>query len=100
VARKGPSRVAMLPLAKLDDLAARHSELEERLCQPDVVNDTKRYMALMKERADLTGIVEEYARFRDVEKRLEEDREALNDPELRELVQAEIPELEAELGAI
>ncbi len=100
MAREGPTRAAMLPLAKLDDLAARHSELEERLCQPDVANDTKRYMALMKERADLTEIVEEYARFRDVEKRLEEDREALDDPELRELVQDEIPELEAELGVI
>jgi peptide chain release factor 1 len=86
----------MLPLDKLDDLAARYAELEERLCRQDVVSDAKRYTALMKERAELGDVVAAYGRFRDVEKQLADDRAALDDPELRELAAEEIPELERE----
>jgi peptide chain release factor 1 len=84
----------------LDELAARHREVEERLCRPDVAADAKKYTALMKERAELGELVEAYGRYRDVDKRLEEDREALSDPELKELVQEEIPELEKELDGL
>jgi peptide chain release factor 1 len=86
----------MLPIDKLEDLTARHRELEERLCQPDVVADTKRYTAMMKERADLDELVKAYVRYRDVERRLDEDRAAVADPELRDMVLEEIPGLEAE----
>jgi peptide chain release factor 1 len=90
----------VLPFDKLDELAARHREVEERLCRPDVASDAKKYTALMKERAELGELVEAYGRYRDVDKRLAEDREALSDPELKELVQEEIPELEDELEGL
>ncbi|MCA9601972.1 MAG: peptide chain release factor 1 [Myxococcales bacterium] len=90
----------MLALDKLDSLSARFSELEEMLCLPEIVNDSKRYMGLSKERADLQELVATYASFRDAEKRLKEDKVALNDPDLRELAQEEIPELEAEIESL
>jgi peptide chain release factor 1 len=90
----------VLPFDKLDALASRHREVEERLCRPDVAGDTKKYTTLMKERAELGDIVAAYGRYRDVQNRLAEDREALSDPELKELVQEEIPELESQLSTI
>ncbi|MBC7173257.1 MAG: PCRF domain-containing protein, partial [Polyangiaceae bacterium] len=87
----------MLPREKLDHVTARYSELEDLLCRPDIAADGKRFMQLSRERADLAEIVEAYKRFRDTSQRLAEDREALRDPELRELVEEEIPQLEAEL---
>ena len=87
----------MLPIDKLDALSARHQELEEQLYRPEVLGDSKRYTSLSKERADLDEIVVAYRRYCDVEKRLAEDREALSDPELKELVVEEIPGLESEL---
>ncbi len=90
----------MLPVEKLESLAARHRELEERLCQPDVLGDAKRYTALNRERADLSDLVAAWARYKDVEHQLAEDREHLGDPELRALVEEEIPELESELEAL
>ncbi|MEM9195468.1 MAG: peptide chain release factor 1 [Myxococcota bacterium] len=90
----------MLPTDKLEELSARFEELEERLYRPDVLADSKLYTSLSKERADLLDVVESYRRYREVEKRLEEDREALNDPELKELVLEEIPELETELQTL
>lgn len=86
----------MLPLNKLESLAARHSEIEEMLCQPSIASDPKKLAKLTKERADLQELVEAFARFQHVVQQIEEDREALKDPELRELAEAEIPELEKE----
>jgi peptide chain release factor 1 len=86
----------MLPVDKLDSLAARYRELEEMLCQPDVLSDTKRLTALTRERGELEELMGVYGRYRDVLHQLEDDREALKDPELREMVEEEIPELEAE----
>lgn len=87
----------MLPVKKLGRLAARYREIEDMLCRPEVVSDGKRLTKLTRERADLASVVTLFADYQAVEKNLEEDREALADPELRELVQEEIPELEAKL---
>ena len=38
----------MLPTDKLESLAARYREIEELLCQPNVVSDAKRYTALTR----------------------------------------------------
>jgi peptide chain release factor 1 len=87
----------MLPIARLDSLKARFSEVEEMLCRPDVSTDAKRLTALNRERSDLAQVVEVYDRFLSVERQLKEDREALADPELRAMVEEEIPGLESEL---
>lgn len=87
----------MLPIDKLEALVARANELDRLLCEPDVTNDMDRYRKLSKERAGLEALVTEYARYRKARQQLAEDREALNDPELRDMVQEEIPQLEAEI---
>ncbi len=86
----------MLPLEKLADLARRYRDMDELLCQPDVLADRPRLAKLNRERSELEPIALAFARYTDVQKKLLEDREALQDPELRELVELEIPELEAE----
>ena len=90
----------MLPVEKLESLAARYAELEERLYQPEVLADAKRYTGLTKERAELSEIVDAYRRYRDVSRRLADDRAALGDPELRAMVEEEIPELERQLAEL
>jgi peptide chain release factor 1 len=86
----------MLPIRKLEALDARFSEIEAMLCEPTVLSDAKRYNGLNKERVDIQPLVDAYRKYRDTEKRLAEDRAALSDPELRELVTEEIPVLEKE----
>ncbi len=90
----------MLPLNKLDSLCARYREVEEMLCQPDVLSEPRRMKALTRERAELTDIVHTYDTYQKVAEQLADDREALADPELRELVEEEIPELEAKLAEL
>ena len=86
----------MLPTDKLESLSARYREIEELLCQPNVVSDAKRYTGLTKERAELQQVVEAYGRYGQVVEDLAGHREALSDPDLRELAADEIPALEVE----
>ena len=86
----------MLPTDKLESLAARYREIEELLCQPNVVSDAKRYTGLTKERAELQEVVEAYTRYGQVLEDLAGHKEALSDPDLRELAAEEIPALEEE----
>src|SRR5262245_51599319 len=88
----------MLPLEKLTQLTRRYTELDELMCRPDVLSDRNQLSKLTKERSDLEALVQAFGRYRDVEKKLKEDEEALADPELRELAELEIPELQASLG--
>jgi peptide chain release factor 1 len=86
----------MLPIEKLNQLALRYGELEELLCKPEVLADRARIQKLNKERSDLSPLLEAFARYQDLEKKIREDEEALSDPELRELVQGELPGLVAQ----
>ena len=90
----------MLPLAKLESLSLRFAELEELLCQPHILSDAKKYTELSRERADLSALVATFARYQSTQKQLADDRDALNDPDLRELAQAEIPELEQSITTL
>ena len=90
----------MLPTDKLESLAARYREIEELLCQPNVVSDAKRYTGLTKERAELQEVVEAYNRYGQVVEDLAGHKEALSDPDLKELAAEEIPALEEERDAL
>ncbi|MCZ6806784.1 MAG: peptide chain release factor 1 [Deltaproteobacteria bacterium] len=90
----------MLPKDKLESLTARYREIEELLCQPNVVSDTKRYTQLTKERADLQEVVEAWTRYCQVVEDIAGHKEALSDPDLRELAEEEIPGLETERKAL
>ncbi len=82
---------------KLQSLVARYRELEELLCQPDVLQDQQRYTTFNRERVELQPICEAFHHYLQLEQRLAEDKEALADPELKELAAEEIPELESQL---
>jgi peptide chain release factor 1 len=86
----------MLPLEKLDGLTRRYAELDDLMCQPQVLGDRNQLAKLTKERADLEALVTAYRRYRELEKKIADDEAALADPELRELAQMELPELQAE----
>ncbi|MFW5875967.1 MAG: peptide chain release factor 1 [Myxococcota bacterium] len=90
----------MLPTQKLESLTARFREVDDLLCRPEVASDPERSRKLMRERATLSEIVEDYDRYQQLQQRLAEDRQALSDPELRELAEEEIPELEEALASL
>lgn len=80
-------------LNKLQRVEERYLELEESLSSVEVINDMKRYSALMKEHKSLSALVEAYRTLRSVMK-LQEDASAMlreeSDPELLELAKSEL----------
>lgn len=90
----------MLPTEKLETLRVRFDELEDLLCQPHVLSDTKRYTALSVERGEISPVVQAYMRYLHVQKQIREGKEAMADPELREIALEELPDMESELSSL
>ncbi|MCL2723041.1 MAG: peptide chain release factor 1 [Polyangiaceae bacterium] len=90
----------MLPFDKLEQLSRRYAELEDLLCDPGILSDRNQLSKLNKERTELEPLVLAFAHYRDVDKRLRDDEAALADPDLRELAELEIPDLQAERGTL
>jgi len=86
----------MLPIAKLETLVRRFSELEHLLCSPAVLSGPGKLQKLNKERTDLEPVVRAFGRLKEVEKNIADNRELASDPELGELARAELPGLEEE----
>jgi len=87
----------MLPLAKLEALAHRHDDLEAQLCRPEIATDAKRFNQLNRERIEIGEIVSSYRRHRDLERRRDDAKAMIEDPELGPLAKDEIREIDAEL---
>ncbi|MBR6874073.1 MAG: peptide chain release factor 1 [Ruminococcus sp.] len=78
-------------IEKVRILEDKYNEINERLMQPEVVNDKEQYASLMKEYASLTPIVEKYREYCKAEAEFAEASELLDsgdsDKEFRELLQ-------------
>jgi peptide chain release factor 1 len=85
-------------LAKLQELADRHEEINREMIDPEVACDAVRSVALAKEAGKLRRLVEPYLLTRDIKDQLEEARalqqDSSLDAEMRELAGEEIETLE------
>jgi peptide chain release factor 1 len=86
----------MLPIEKLEAVARRFSEVEHMLCSPDVLSDRHKLQQLNKERSEIEPVIAAFNEWREIDRRIKEDRDALSDPELRALAEEELPSLEKE----
>lgn len=85
---------------RLEDLVKRLEEVMSELSEPDVVNDQKRFRALMKEQNDLTPIVEKYKEYAAAKQTIEESLEMLeieSDEEMREMLKEELNQAKADV---
>ena len=63
---------------RLQMLEDRYEELGELLSDPDVIADTKRFMELSKEMADLRETVEKYNKYKQVIQQIKDDEEMID----------------------
>lgn len=85
----------MLPLEKLEAVRRRNEEIEQLLCEPRTSADPARLYALSRERSQIQPVVAAFGEWRALDKRIREDQEVLDDPELGPMVREELPELES-----
>lgn len=81
-------------LNKLETLADRQEEVAGLLAEPDVMSDQNQFRQLSVEYSQLEPVVLEYHKYRQTMDDLETTREMLNDPEMKEMAQEELTELE------
>ncbi len=67
---------------KLEEVEKRFEEVNDLVCQSDVVADLDRYTALMKELKQLTPIVEKFREYKKARESFEESKEMLSDSSL------------------
>ncbi|MDO1605003.1 peptide chain release factor 1 [Lactobacillus sp. YT155] len=78
---------------QLEGILDRYSELQELMSDPEVINDTKRYMELSKEEADMREIVAKYKEYKKLKQDIADNEELLrdtNDDEMSEMVKEEL----------
>ncbi len=82
---------------KLEAFYIRFKEIGQLITDPEVIQDMKRYVRLTKEYKDLEAVTLAGDRYKAALRALEEARAILTseeDPELREMAEAEAEELE------
>ncbi|MFW5486830.1 MAG: peptide chain release factor 1 [Desulfovibrio sp.] len=88
--------------AKLESLERKYEELEKELSSPEVFDDQERYKKLTKSHADLADVVVLFRKYRQLKSELEDNKEMLedSDPDIKEMAEAEIKSIKAELPKI
>ncbi|MCX7883515.1 MAG: peptide chain release factor 1 [Caloramator sp.] len=79
---------------KLDFIEEKYEELSKKISDPEVIADAQLFQRYCKEHNSLEQIVTTYREYKDVVKRIDEDKQLLNDKEMKELVEEELKELE------
>ena len=82
---------------KLKTIIDKHSLLSEQLADPEIFNDQKKLTTTAKEHSALEDVVKVVKEYLAVLQNIEDDKSILNgdDPELKEIAQEELTELES-----
>jgi len=84
-------------LDKLDFLAGKYAELNEKISDPKVIGDQNQWRKLMKEQSHMQPIIEKYNEYTAALRGIDETREMLSDKQLendfKEMAEAELQEL-------
>ncbi len=83
---------------KLEGVEERYISLEERLGDPQVIQDRDRYQRYVREHADLGKVVTVYRQYKETVQNLEDSKELLadGDPEIESMARDEIAALSEE----
>lgn len=81
---------------RLDAMVDKYNELNELLSTEEVLNDYNKLKDISKEKSDLEQTVNTYNEYKKVISSLDEAKEMLSDPELKDMAEEEISALETD----
>ena len=89
---------------KLLEVEQKFEELNEKICDPEVVADLEEYTALMREIKHLTPVVEKFREYKKAKQAVEDSLALLDegdlDDELEEMAKEELEESKAQVEAL
>lgn len=85
---------------KLENLVTKYNHLNNQLSAEDATKDLNIFKKISKEHSDLTPLIENYLEYKNTLKNINEAKELLSDPEMKEMANLEIEEGEEKLETI
>ena len=89
---------------KLDSVEKRYEDLTKKISDPEIISKQDEWKNYMKEHAEIEPIVEKYREYKKVKQAIEDAKEMMEDPEMKELAEVELldnkeklPKIEEEL---
>jgi len=86
-------------IEKLQQVEDRYEQIQQQLCEPEIIADMTQYQVLMKESKRLTPVTEKFREYKIFVQTQEEARELLDDPEMREFAEEELEQAKAQAEA-
>ena len=83
-------------IERLDKIEEKYEEIKEKLTTKEVLNNISLLTELSKEQGSIEEIVKKYRNNKNVLKSIEDDKELIKDPELKEIAEEELKQLEQE----
>ena len=89
---------------KLDSVEKRYEDLTKKISDPEIISKQDEWKNYMKEHAEIEPIVEKYREYKKAKQAIEDAKEMMEDPEMKELAEVELldnkeklPKIEEEL---
>lgn len=74
---------------KLEELAKKYEELTNLISDPEVISDQESWRKYMKEQSAMKDVVEKYKEYKLVEKNMNDAKEMINDPDMKDIAEEE-----------
>ena len=85
---------------RLNIIVSRYNEIQEELLKPEILGDYTKMKTLSKEKSDLEEIVKKYDEYKETQKRIDDAKALINDPEMHDLAEMELDEATESLKTI
>ena len=85
---------------RLNIIVSRYNEIQEELLKPEILGDYSKMKTLSKEKSDLEEIVKKYDEYKEAQKRIDDAKALINDPEMHDLAEMELAEATESLKTI
>ncbi|MDD3304458.1 MAG: peptide chain release factor 1 [Clostridia bacterium] len=74
---------------KLEDLEKKYHELTKLISDPEVISDQDAWRKYMKEQSAMKDVVDKYIEYKQVKANMDEAKEMMNEPEMKEIAEEE-----------
>lgn len=83
---------------RLDQIESRYEDLARQLSEPSIVSDQENFRKVAKAHRDLEPTVEKLREYKKLKAGVDDAKAMLADPDMREMAEAELAELEPQLA--
>ena len=82
-------RKEIIIFEKLEFVETRYYELNSQISDPEVIANTNEWRKLVKEHSSMEDVVQKYREYKEIMHNMNEAKEMLDDPEMKELAEEE-----------